>query len=234
MIKKLFLLFFCLSIFTCLTAQNVQFHFAPRHGLVPGDAPDPGKNYFFSTVEMFKPDKWGSTFGFIDMSYAGNKGSINTAYWEIARDLKFWKAPIMAHVEYNGGIVEGVPNAIPNAYLVGASYPFVFGKAFMSTYVVYKCNAFEKTSNDIQWTVTWNCNLLNNKLSMSGFMDLWTENKDRMTGEGDKKVILLTQPQFWFNATEHLAVGTEIEISSDFYYDRKVYVLPTLAAKWQF
>ncbi len=232
--KKLFLFLFCLPWFAGITAQNVQLHFAPWHGLVPGDAPDPGKNYFYSTVEMFKPDKWGSTFCFIDMSYAGNKGSVNMAYWEIARDLKFWKAPVMAHLEYNGGLVEGVSGAIPNAYLLGASYPFVLGKAFMSTYVAYKCNAFEKTSNDIQWTVTWNCNLLNNKLSMCGFMDLWTENKDRVTGEGDKKLILYTQPQFWFNATEHLAVGTEINISSDFYFDRKVYCLPTLAAKWQF
>lgn len=196
-----------------------------------------GSNLMLTTVEMFKPDKWGSTFMFIDMTYDGAKGGINTAYWEIARDLRFWKCPVAAHIEYNGGVVEGAPGAIPNAYMVGASYPFVIGKAFLSTYVVYKYHAFQKHSDDVQWTVTWNLNLLNDKLSLSGFLDLWTENKNRSNapGESGKKVVLLTQPQFWYNATSNLALGTEVEISNNFHplkYD--FYVIPTLAAKWTF
>lgn len=233
MLKKLLFGFTLLINLFTISAQNVQFHFAPRHSLAEGEAPDPGKNYFFSTVEMFKPDKWGSTFMFIDMSYAGDKGSISSAYWEIARDLKFWDAPVCFHAEYNGGVVDGVKNAIPNAYLLGASYPFSIQNAFMSTYVVYKYNAFQKASNDVQWTVTWNWTGLKDRLTFCGFMDLWTENKDRVSGEGGKKTILLSQPQIWFNATNHLSVGSEIELSSNF-YDDKFYVLPTLAAKWQF
>lgn len=42
-----------------------------------------------STVEMFKADPWGDTFFFVDMTYT--KEGLNYAYWEIARNLKFWE-----------------------------------------------------------------------------------------------------------------------------------------------
>ncbi len=220
---------------TAMLAQNVQLHYVPRHAIAPDDME---RNLMLTTVEFFKPDKWGSTFAFIDMTYDGAKGAINTAYWEIARDLKFWDAPIAAHVEYNGGVVEGVPGAIPNAYLFGVSHDFKLGKAFMGTYLVYKYNAFRKHSDDLQWTVTWNVDLFNNKFTMSGFMDLWTENKDRGDGTGagqsGKKCVFLTQPQFWYNATKNLSLGSEVELSKNFYYTNDFYVFPTLAAKWTF
>lgn len=234
MIRKVFaalLLFASVAV----SAQNVQLHYVPQHTFAPDDMPH---NFLLSTVEMFKPDKWGSTFAFIDMTYDGSKGAVNSAYWEIARDLKFWDFPLAAHVEYNGGVVDGVPGAIPNAYLLGTSYNFQLGQAFMGTYLVYKYNAFSKHSDDIQWTVTWNWNLFNDKLSLAGFMDWWTENKDR-TGSGSesgKKLILNMQPQFWYNITTHLATGSEVEITNNFYYtgNNSFYVFPTLAAKWTF
>lgn len=238
MLQKIYLGLSLLILSSAVCAQNVQLHYVPRHAM---SSEDFNSNLMVTTVEMFKPDKWGSTFAFIDMSYDGAKGGISSAYWEIARDLRFWKCPIAAHIEYNGGVVGGAPDAIPNAYLVGASYPFTLGKAFMSTYVAYKYNAFQKHSDDIQWTVTWNLNLLNDKLSIGGFMDLWTENKNRLNapGEDGKKVILLAQPQFWFNATPNLAVGTEVEISNNFqttssFEANKFFVIPTLSAKWTF
>lgn len=232
MLKKVFLgaLLICSSI---ISAQNVQLHYSPRHAFASDDY---AKNYLFTTVEMFKPDKWGSTFMFIDMTYDASKGGIGSAYWEIARDLRFWECPVAAHIEYNGGIVEGVDGAIPNSYLVGASYPFALGKSFMSTYVAYKYNAFEKHSDDVQWTVTWNLNLLEDKVTFTGFLDLWTENKNRTNGPGEsgKEIVLLAQPQIWYNATSNLSLGTEIEVSNNFVYTNDFYVFPTLAAKWTF
>jgi len=214
-----------------IAAQNLQLHYDFRHALHSNVAPE---NYITSTFEMFKPDKWGSTFMFVDMDYDQTRGNIGLAYWEIARDFKIGKCPIMPHIEYNGGIGSGF--SIPNAYLLGASYPFSCGKANFSTYIAYKYNAFAKVSNDIQWTGTWGIPLLDNKVTFSGFVDVWTENKDRSGVESGKKVILLTEPQIWYNINSKLSVGSEIEISNNFYpyYENKAYICPTIAAKWEF
>lgn len=228
------ILFLSLSFITY--SQNLQLHFDPRHAFHSDVAP---RNYFTATFEMFKPDKWGSTFMFIDLDFNQSRGNIGLAYMEIARDFKIGKSPIMAHIEYNGGIVRGADYSgfsIPNAYLAGPSYNNTFGKVNIGTYLVYKYNAFDKVSNDVQWTATWGTNICNDKITLSGFLDVWTENKDRATGKGGKKVILLTEPQIWYNIDKHLAFGSEIEISNNFYshYNNKLYICPTIAGKWTF
>lgn len=186
---------------------------------------------------MFKPDKWGSTFMFVDLDFNQSRGNIGLAYMEIARDFKIKKFPIMPHIEFNGGV--GNDNnsgfSIANAYLAGASYSFAIPNAHFNTYVAYKYNAFEKVSNDVQWTLSWGSDFLENKLTFCGFIDIWTENKDHSGVESGKKVILLTEPQIWYNVTSNLSFGSEIEISNNFHYkENKVYVLPTLAGKWTF
>ena len=49
-------------------------------------------------------------------------------------------------------------------------------------------------------------------------------------------LVMLTEPQLWYNITEHLSVGTEIEVSNNFitnFYDGTTFfVNPTLAVKW--
>lgn len=84
-----------LFIFVAIQAQNLQLHY------------DFGKDrgYLTSTLEMFRPDKLGSTFFFVDMNYDvnGQKG-VNLAYWEIAREFNISKTPLAAHIEYNGGL----------------------------------------------------------------------------------------------------------------------------------
>ena len=57
-------------------AQNIQVLY------------DTERDCVTSTVEMFRPDNYGSTFFFVDMDY--NSG-VSGAYWEIARELCFWK-----------------------------------------------------------------------------------------------------------------------------------------------
>src|ERR1035437_9846808 len=113
-----------LGLFLCATigaqAQtNLQVHY------------DFGKNrkYITSTLEMFKPDKWGNTFFFVDIDYnMGPDNHPSMAYMEIARCLKFWKGPLSLHVEYNGGIgsyhFAGTEFAFPinNSYLGGLDY----------------------------------------------------------------------------------------------------------------
>ncbi|WP_373726453.1 DUF5020 family protein [Bacteroides heparinolyticus] len=129
--------------------------------------------------------------------------------------------------------------SIPNAYLAGLSYPFQLGQFYMGTYLAYKLNAFKKNSHDIQWTVTWNANLANNKLTLSGFLDLWSENKDTTgeSGKSGKRLILLSEPQIWYNVTPNFSVGSEVELSYNFVnasQHKRFYAIPTLAAKWNF
>src|SRR5665648_1111147 len=70
--KKILILFVLFIAASALKAQNVQLHY------------DIGKDrkYLTSTVEMFKPDKWGSTFFFIDMDYGsgGAQGVSTVSY----------------------------------------------------------------------------------------------------------------------------------------------------------
>ncbi len=213
-------------------SQNIRLHYDFRHSLYDESAADrSGKNFLFSTVEMFRPDKYGSTFFFIDMTYAGKNGAVNSAYWEIARDLRFWEFPVALHLEYNGGLTLG--GSIPNAYLPGISYEFAVGKTRWCTYVAYRYNAFDRASHDAQWTVTWFRTMFSGKVTLCGFMDLWSENKDRIAGTGGKRVVLCTQPEFWVNIFSRFSLGGEVEISANF-YGPETFILPSLAAKWKF
>lgn len=236
MLRKPFLIIGFLAIVVLASAQNLQLHFDPRRAL-HSDTFD--KNYFTATFEMFKPDKWGSTFMFVDLDFNQSRGNIGTAYLEIARDMKLGSLPFMAHVEFNGGVgkVNDSGFSIPNAYLAGASYSRQVGGVNLSTYLVYKYNAFEKVSNDFQWTVTWGTNLLNDKVTLCGFFDLWSENKNqsKAPGEKGKKLVVLTEPQFWYNVNSNFSLGSEIEISNNFVkHSNKALVNPTIAAKWNF
>lgn len=239
MIKKgLFTLaLFALSMVVC--AQNIQLHFDPRHALHSSYGEVLPRNYFTTTFEMLKFDKWGSTFMFVDLDFNQSRGGIGLAYAELVRDHKIGKSPIMAHIEFNGGVGNNNTSGftISNAYLAGASYATKVGPVHLSTYLAYKYNAFERVSNDVQWTGIWATNLCKDKITMSGFVDLWTENKDKThaTTSNKKKVILIAEPQFWYNATPNLSFGSEIEISNNFiWYSNKVLVNPTIAAKWIF
>ena len=90
-------------------AQNIQFLY------------DTGRGCVTSTVEMFRPDKGGSTYFFVDMDYTP---TVTGAYWEIAREFNFWQDSklgwLSAHIEYNGGLTTGF--SFNNNYLLGATY----------------------------------------------------------------------------------------------------------------
>lgn len=216
-----------------LFAQNLQLHYDFRNAL---HSQYESNNFLTSTFEMFKPDKWGSTFLFVDFNYNQDRGNIGLAYWEIARDIKISTSPIMAHIEYNGGVgnAESTGFSIANAYLVGPSYTFSHKKTNIGTYLVYKYIAFEKTSHDVQWTLTWFSLLFNNKVTLAGFFDVWTEDNQPWSGNTGKKTIFITEPQIWYNVTSCLSFGSEVEISNNFHLSNKVYVCPTIAGKWTF
>ena len=225
--KQLFRILLLALLPAAALAQNVQVHY------------DLGKDrrYVTTTVEMFKPDAWGSTFFFVDMDYNGSDvNGVSQSYWEIARGLKFWKSPFEVHVEYNGGMGQWQPGGafqINDAWLFGGNY--TWNNADFTR--IFTLQAMYKTIRDkhdasFQLTGVWTLHLMNRKVTFSGFADFWRE--DNTFGTETTRYVFLTEPQLWYNATEHLSLGTEVEISSNFAGNKGMMVNPTLAAKWNF
>ena len=149
--RRLFVLAALLAIVCCGKAQNVQLHYDFGGALYDKDLH--GRPVLTSTVEMFKADKWGSTYFFVDMDYT-SKG-VAAGYWEIARELRFWQPPFSIHVEYNGGASNSF--SYNNAYLGGATYTWNnpdFTKGFTLT-AMYKYIQKHREPNNFQLTGTW-------------------------------------------------------------------------------
>ncbi len=208
-------------------AQNIQLHY------------DFGKDrkLVTSTVEMFRPDKYGSTFFFIDMDYSSDPRNVDNgvslAYWEIARAFKWTETQaIMPRVEYNGGTMSvGGSTFIPieNCWLAGIEHTWAsadFSKilTLQGNYKYIK----DKEDASFQLTAVWTVNFLKGKMSFLGFADFW---KEEMFWGTDYR--FLTEPQLWYNFCKNFSVGTEIEISNNFAKDG-AQINPTLAVKYTF
>lgn len=228
-------------------AQNVQFHYDLGHNLY-GELS--GRPSVTTTVEMFKADKWGSTYMFTDLDY--QRDGVAGAYWEISREFnltpnKQWAA----HVEYNGGLSshEKTWNAtrFQHAALLGGAWNWHndnFSKTF-SVQLLYKQffksrHMGAKAFSSVQLTEVWGINFANNLMSFSGFCDLWYN--PNVKGN----FIFLSEPQLWVNLNAikgwegvNLSIGSEVELSNNFVWNdhgknNKFYAIPTLAAKWTF
>lgn len=210
------------------SAQNVQLHYDFGEG----------RKMLTSTVEMFKPDKFGSTFFFIDMDYgseaSGIDNGISLAYWEIARAFKWNETQkFMPRVEYNGGTMSlgddfWVP--IENCWLAGiertwASADFSKILTLQANYKYIK----DKEDAAFQLTAVWTVNMFDNKLSFTGFADFW---KEEMPFWGTD-YRFLAEPQLWYNFNSHLSAGGEVEFSNNF-VGPEFAVKPTLAVKYAF
>ena len=228
--KKLVLAFIASLFAFGAFSQNVQLHY------------DMGKDrgYLTSTVEMFRPDKTGNTFFFIDFDYGvgGVENSPALAYFEIARCFKLGKSPFSWHAEYNGGFGQwkaGTASgaySISNAWLTGVDYSWNasdFSRGF-SLKALYKniANTMDSKPNSFQLTGVWYVNFAKGKMSFTGFADLWREK----TAFG--KMVFLSEPQLWFNATKKFSVGGEVELSNNFAGMDGFKMMPTLGAKYTF
>jgi hypothetical protein len=218
-------------------AQNIQTHY------------DMGEDrgYLTTTVEMFRPDKTGNTFFFIDMDYGSNgvRHSPSLAYFEIARCFKLGKTPFSWHIEYNGGLFNAYGNAnnISNASLTGLDYSWNaadFSKG-ISLKALYKNIANTPTGkpHNFQLTAVWYLNFAKGKLSFTGFADFWKEdhvvsNDGFRTNFQTKEYIFLAEPQLWYNVTKKFAVGGEVEISNNFAGHDGFMANPTAALKYTF
>lgn len=227
--KQVLLLVALLISVISANAQNLQTHYDMGEG----------RGYVTTTVEMFKPDKIGNTFFFIDFDYgAGDVEGVSLAYFEIARCMKLGQGPFSWHGEYNGGFGQWKNGdasgayTINNAWLTGLDYSWNaedFSRGF-SIKTLYKniANTTNDKPHNFQITGVWYVHFANGKMSFTGFADFWKEK----TPFGS--YIFLAEPQLWYNASSHFAFGGEVELSNNFGGMDGFKVMPTLGIKWTF
>jgi hypothetical protein len=219
-----------------VNAQNIQLHYDFGRNLYPDE--EPTRQKVTVTLEQFKADKWGSWYYFVDIDIS--RKETMGAYTEISREFKLGKqSPFAAHVEYDGGLGSR-SGSYQQAALVGAAYNG-HTEDFSTTWSVqllykrfFKSADYNYAFNSAQLTGVWSTTFAKKKCTFSGFIDFWRGEE----ANGHGKLIILSEPQFWFNATEHLSFGTEVEVSNNFIFntfsDKTFFVNPTVAAKWIF
>ncbi len=212
--------FFAMAWITPANGQNIQLHY---------DFGD-GREYFTSTVEMFRPDDYGMTFFFIDFDYNASKTSgMSLAYWELARYIALPQFPgLSATLQYNDGLAERGP--LGNTWLAGVSHLINVGGFMLFADVLYR-HSYGADSPDGQLTFAWGQLYLDGKLLFTGYLDQWTADKDDETG---KEMVTLSEPQLWYRLGAELSVGGELEVSRNFLPGEGWTVNPTLGLKWDF
>lgn len=253
--KQLFLFVVIATIFTySAMAQNVQLHYDFGHSIYNSIDPD-GRNLssrqkVTTTTEMFKSDKFGSTFFFIDLDF-NDDASFNDnrnigAYWEISREINLWQNSsinwLSAHFEYNGGSSMGIK--FNNAWLVGptysghsADYSKTWSLSLLYKYIPHTIGLDNaEHPNNFQVTGVWNIDFAKGWCTFSGYIDFWKEARQYQNTE----YIFLSEPQFWVNLNAaprmhdfNLSIGGEIELSNNF-VGVGFYAIPTIGAKWTF
>lgn len=227
--------------------QNVQLHYDLGHSLYNDLGNRPSVT---TTVEMFKPDTWGSTYLFTDIDY--QRDGVAGAYWEIAREFNVTKNKQWAfHVEYNGGLNsdEDTWNAtrFQHAVLAGgawnwhsADFSRTFSVQALWKYYFKNRHYGARPFNGFQLTEVWGIQFAKGFCTFSGFCDLWYD------PSANGKWIVISEPQFWWNLNKfkgwekiNLSMGTEWELSNNFVWNDKgehnrFYFIPTIAAKWTF
>lgn len=222
-------------------SQNIQLHYDFGRNIYPDQ--ESGRQKVTICLEQFKADKWGSWYYFVDIDVS--RKETMGAYAEISREIKLSsQVPISAHIEYDGGLGSRLAGTTSGSYqqsgLIGAAYNGHTGdfNTTWSVQLLYKrffkdANA-NKAFHSAQLTGVWGTNFANNKIRFSGFIDFWRGEK----ANGHGQLVILSEPQLWYNITDHFSVGTEVELSNNFIYntydDQTFFVNPTLGIKWNF
>ena len=233
--KKLFLFAVMAAAAFTAQAQNIQLHYDFGRNIYTGE--EANRQKVTVTLEQFKADQWGSWFYFVDVDLS--RHFTESAYTEISREINLGKdLPFAAHVEYDGGLSK--TGSFQQAGLIGGAYnghTADFSKTW-SVQLMYKqyFKSYDNTHSyaSAQLTGVWGMNFLNDKLRFAGFIDFWRGEKANRHG----CMVILSEPQLWYNITPNLAVGTEWEFSNNFVFnsdptsDKTFFFNPTLALKW--
>lgn len=255
MAKRIILsaLLLAISINGALAGTNLQLFY--DFGSLGTACANQRSNRVTTTVELFYPDNWGSTFAFVDIDYnihpSDPKNTPFMAYTEISRCLNFWQntkaRDLSIQVEYNGGLgvytvgkeIHGY--GINHAALVGLNYCLhtkdyknIFNLELLYKYVLSEGNGIHNNV-PIQFTFVWGCDDFCTApgLRFSGFLDIWGEKLN-----GQQSFVLISEPQLWYNVGRwfkcpNLNIGTEIEFSYNF-TGKGFMCNPCLGIKWCF
>ena len=235
--KKLFSLVLTALAACTMQAQDIQLHYDFGRNIYTGE--EAGRQKVTITLEQFKADKWGSWYYFVDVDLS--RHFTESAYTEISREFNLGKqSPFAAHVEFDGGLSRTM--SFQQAALAGLAYnghTADFSKTW-SVQLLYKqfFKSYENTHSyaSAQLTGVWGLNFLNKKLTFSGFIDFWRGEK----ADNHGCLVILSEPQLWYNFTEHFSVGTEWEFSNNFIYNtdpessKTFFWNPTVGVKWNF
>lgn len=237
--KKLFSIALMVVAAFTAQAQNIQLHYDFGRNIYADEEPDRQKVTI--TLEQFKADKLGSWYYFVDVDLS--RKFFRSAYTEISREFNFGKnCPFAAHIEYNGGLGRDYIGSYQQAALLGGAYNghnADFSKTW-SLQLLYKryfkSYDYTRAYHSFQLTGVWGLNFANRKCTFSGFIDFWRGENWRPGKEGHGCLVILTEPQFWYNVTPKFSFGAEVEISNNFIYntynDKSFFINPTIAVKW--
>ena len=218
--------------------QNFQVHYDFGRQLYSSEEDDRPK--LTLTYETFKADGLGSWYYFVDVDVRND--GVSAAYTEVSREFRLGsKSPFAAHIEFDGGL--NLKGSYQNALLIGPAYnghSSDFSKTW-SLQLMYRQTlkgGTNKALAGVQLTGVWGLTFGQGKWTFSGFADLWTGYIPEWDAEGQKKgLVLLTEPQIWYNICKTVSIGSEWEISNNFISrtsdsKKSFYVNPTLALKF--
>lgn len=222
------------------SAQNIQIHYDFGRPLY--SAEESSRQNITITYEGFKADGIGSWYYFIDADI--DREGVLGAYTELSREFNIGKKGFAAHVEYDGGLNRG--GSFQSAGLAGIAWNG-HNEDFSTTYSVqlmYKQFFGQRASKlgvgargyaSAQLTGVWSTRFANDKLTFAGFIDFW---RGQRWDNNHGCLVVLTEPQLWYNVSKHVSFGTEVEVSSNFINcikDNKTFFInPTLAFKYNF
>ena len=218
---------------------------------------DFGRGYATTTFEGFYADNWGDTFFFLDHYYAtkadrdnlGAGTAFNGSYFEIERNLNFWKdsdlADLSLHVEYDGATWgAGVACIGVNYFMHSDDFKNIYHVAIMYDHHI----GYGSASIPVKLTGVWGMQDIFGVegLRFSGFIDIWgldssfdTDGNPLNGTEKDTKFSILSEPQLWYNVghlfgCDNLHVGGEVELSFNFAGNLGFKCLPCIGTKWIF
>jgi len=212
-------------------AQDIQIHYDFGRNIYSDE--EGGRQNITATFEKFSADKLGSWYYFVDMDI--NQHGHTGAYTEVSREFNVGQKGFAAHVEYDGGL--NVGTSFQTSALFGPAWNG-HNADFSTTYSVqclYKQffgHGSYEAYPSFQLTGVWSTTFAQGKCTFSGFIDFWRGEKGNHHGQ----LVMLTEPQIWYNFNDKISVGSECELSNNFVFnlcnDKSFFVNPTLAVKF--